>query len=168
MAHLDLTLDVGTLSRTDLKEALAHRNVGLNEHAQTLLAHGVFREPVAQSVHVTSVAVSDLGFRGGARLDQIHAAAQERGLALCPPDTGPYLRLVLTEQESAPDTVMLAGRAPTGAITVASWPLHEDDDYPKGFYLRVVDGRPWLRGYRCDSEYLWSAEDVFAVQRPAE
>lgn len=167
MAQLELVVDIGTLSRPTLEEALAAQGVGLNEHAETLLAHAIFDAPDAQSVRTVSITVGELGFPDGARLDQVFTAAGELGLALCPPETGPYLRLALVGQASAPDSVLSAGRAPTGAITVASRPLREGDDYPKGFYLRVIDGRPWLRGYSCDSEHLWSADDVFAFRRTA-
>ena len=45
-----------------------------------------------------------------------------------------------------------------------SVPLRADHDYPKGFYLRVVDGVTWLRGYRCDDEYVWPAGSVLALR----
>ena len=65
----------------------------------------------------------------------------------------------MLDQQTAPDSIMSKGRAPSGSITVASIPLREDDEYPKGFYLRVVDGVPWLRGYRCTEQHNWSADD---------
>lgn len=167
VAHPDLTLDLGTLTRPALVEALRTRGIGLNEHAEYLLAGEVFDAPVRRSVAVTVLSVGDLGCPRGARLDQILTAVESRGWALCPPDTGPYLRLAMTDQASAPDSILSTGRAPTGAITVASRPPSEDDAVPKGFYLRTIDGRPWLRGYRCDATYLWSPDDRFAVQRPS-
>ena len=48
----------------------------------------------------------------------------------------------------------------------ASDALSRDDEYPKGFYLRVVDGRAWLRGYRCDDGHSWSPDDRFIFQLP--
>lgn len=167
MTQLDLVLGVGTLSHPALREALVGHGVGLNEHAETLLSHEVFEVTFPQSVHVVSATVGDLGFCEGARLNEIFTAAKKRGWELCPPETGPYLRMALLEQASAPDSLLSVGRAPTSAITVASRPLHEDDGYPKGFYLRVIDGRPWLRGYRCDGGHLWSSDDMFAFRRPA-
>ena len=65
-------------------------------------------------------------------------------------DTGPYLRMALNEQVASRDSVMSSGRAPDGALTVAAEALSKDDEAPKGFYLRLVDGQAWLRGYRCD------------------
>ncbi len=110
--------------------------------------------------------MAELGLPDGGSLSQILEAAQQQNLLLCPADTGPYLRLALDEQATSPDSVMSSGRAPTGSLTVASAPLTEDDEYPKGFYLRVVDDQPWLRGYRCDDEHVWSSDDRFVFRVP--
>ena len=85
-------------------------------------------------------------------------------MTVCPPDAGPYLRLALQSQADAPDRVLSGGRSPAGALKVASAPLSEDANFPKGFYLRVVDGQRWLRGFRCDDEYLFSPVDRFIFQ----
>jgi hypothetical protein len=42
----------------------------------------------------------------------------------------------------------------------ASVPPPDTLDQPWGFYLRRVDGVPWLRGYRCWSGHVWAPEDV--------
>jgi hypothetical protein len=43
--------------------------------------------------------------------------------------------------------------------------LVEDDEFPKGFYLRRIDGVLWLRGYRSGPAHVWSPDDrlVFAA-----
>ncbi|WP_130412818.1 hypothetical protein [Xylanimonas ulmi] len=79
-------------------------------------------------------------------------------------DTGPYLRLAFDDQAAAPDAVMPSGRAPSGSVTVASEPVEADHDFPKGFYLRVVDGTAWLRGYMCDNQHVFAPNDRFAFQ----
>ena len=56
-------------------------------------------------------------------------------------------------------------RAPDGAVTVLSEFIEEDDDFPKGLYLRNVDGALWLRGYICDKTHNWSLADVFAFEK---
>lgn len=159
-------LRVGGLSRTELMGALDSHGVHLNVHAENLLVNVAFDERAGQDVVIIERTVSELGLTAGAVLSQIFTAAQKQGLLLCPPDTGPYLRLALRRQATASDSEMSSGRAPRGAVTVASAPLSEDDEYPKGFYLRVVDGRPWLRGYQCDDQHVWSPEDSFAFQLP--
>ncbi|MFC8681976.1 hypothetical protein ACFT30_10675 [Microbacterium ureisolvens] len=161
--HLDVT--VGGLAREELRARLDARGVLLNAHAEQLLADAACDEPV-EHVAVVHLSVADLGFPAGATLPQLFVGAQEQGLALCPPLTGPYLRLAMADQASAPDAVLSSGRAPSGSLTVASPVLGDDDEYPKGFYLRVIDGRPWLRGYRCDDEHLFSPDDRFAFRRP--
>jgi hypothetical protein len=158
-------LRVGGLQREVLIGHLKAAGVLLNASAETLLQDPVFDSSEVEDIEVVAIAVGNLGFSDGATLSQIFAAAQECGLRLCPPTTGPYLRLSLPDQENAPDSIMSTGRAPSGSITVASDPLRQDDDYPKGFYLRVVDGVPWLRGYRSTAKHLWSPSDRLAFAR---
>lgn len=163
-----LTLTIGTLSRSELLCALGDEGVGLNSSAETLLNDPVFERPTRQSITVAERSVSELGLDGdGAVLSRIHQAGLDRGLRLCPPITGPYLRLALRSQPNAPDSVMSSGRAPSGSLTIASAPLRTDDDYPKGFYLRVVNEQPWLRGYHCDDSHAWNPDDRFLFEVPA-
>ncbi|WP_171027542.1 hypothetical protein [Pseudarthrobacter sp. NamE2] len=49
---------------------------------------------------------------------------------------------------------------------MAAEAISQDDEYPKGFYLRVVDGQKWLRGYQYDDEYIWSPNGRFTFQFP--
>lgn len=160
-----LEVQVGGLAREELRAALQARGVALNAHAETLLAHPVFDDRAGEPIVVVARTVAVLGEPDGATLPGVFAAAAAQGLRLCPPDTGPYLRLALTEQADSTDSVLSAGRAPADAITVASPPLDDDVDYPKGFYLRVVDGRPWLRGYRCDDLHVFAPSDRFAFRQ---
>jgi len=162
-----LRLQVGGLSRDELRAALRSRGVLLNVHAETLLDHAAFDLRRGVEISIVERDVGDLDLRTGATLLDVFAAAGEQGLSLCPPDTGPYLRLAMASQANAPDSVLSAGRSPSGALKVASTPLSADVEFPKGFYLRVVDGQHWLRGFRCDAEYQFSLEDRFAFQSTA-
>jgi hypothetical protein len=159
-----LEISVGGLSREVLIERLTAQRVLLNTHAETLLDSDAFDERPTETIMVTERTVGELGFAGGATLPQIFAASEHQGLQLCPRATGAYLRLALTEQPSSGDSVMSAGRAPADSLTIASAVLSPDDEYPKGFYLRVVDGQPWLRGYRCDDTHVWSPDDRFVFR----
>ncbi|MFG6475939.1 hypothetical protein ACFXP7_06075 [Microbacterium sp. P06] len=161
-----LSLSVGGLARPELLRRLAGQEVLLNPHAETLLDHAIFEEQPVRQVVVAERTVGDLGLVGGATLGEVFDRARTQGLILCPADAGPYLRMAWKDQAPSADRVMSSGRAPTASLTVAAEPLSEDDDYPKGFYLRVVEGRPWLRGYRCDDEHIWSPDDRFAFCLP--
>lgn len=159
-----LLLRVGGLSRQELLVSLDKLGVLLNASAEVLLNSEVFDRQRLDSFRVVQCTVGQLGFRNGAALSSIFARAQEVGLSLCPAIAGPYLRLVITGQESAPDSVMSNGSAPSGSITVAAAPLDDDDDFPKGFYLRAVKGVLWLRGYHATEEHIWSPDDCFAFR----
>lgn len=166
-----MNLTVASLSRPALVGALQQERVQLNASAQILLEAAAFDHPAPQSVTLVERSLSELGLAAGAALPRIFDAAKEQGLSLCPVPTGPYLRLAWLTQPNAPDTIMSNGRAPSASLTIAAPPPQPDnDDYPKGFYLRVVDGHPWLRGYRCDLTYDWNPDDrlVFAISQPAQ
>ncbi|MFB2585856.1 hypothetical protein [Herbiconiux liukaitaii] len=158
-------LEVGGMSRRQLLAALQSRGVLLNAHAETLLAHPVFDQRSGEPIRVVERMVADLGFAGGATLPEIFSASVDQGLSLCPPDTGPYLRLTWAAQAHSSNSVLSAGQSPEGALVVASVPLSDDDEYPKGCYLRVVEGQQWLRGYRCDDLYVHSPADRFAFRQ---
>ena len=161
-----LEVSVGGLSRRQLMSSMSSRGILVNSHAETLLEDVVFRDRAPRPVVVTERTVAELGLPSGATLPQIFEVAQQQGLWLCPVDTGPYLRIALNVQVESRDSVMYSGRAPDGGLTVAAEVLSHDDEYPKGFYLRVVDGQAWLRGYRCDDEHVWSPDDRFIFQLP--
>lgn len=161
-----LMVRVGGQSRTEVVQSLRDVSVQLNVHAETLLAHPAFDAPVGQTLCIVERTVEQLGLERGAVQSQVFASARTQGLEPCPLVTGPYLRLALMDQANAPDSVLSAGRAPSGAIHIASEPVSEDVEYPKGFYLRVVDGQAWLRGYRCDDTYVWPPEQRLAFLLP--
>lgn len=136
---------VGGQPREAVLQSLREADVRLNAHAHTLLEHPVFDDPAALDLRFVERTVQQLGLPAGGPQCQVFAAARGHGLQLCPVSSGPFLRLATMNQPNAPDSVLSAGRAPTGAIHIASEPLSDDPDYPKGFYLRVVDDQAWLR-----------------------
>ena len=142
--------------------------VKLNAHVETLLAHSAFNPSVSRTLRIVELTVEQLGFERGGIQAQVFAAARHQGLSLCPLVTGPYLRLVMMNQANAPDSVLSAGRGPAGAIHIASEPVSEDVEHPKGFHLRVVDGQAWLRGYCCDDTYLWNPGQRLAFLLPGD
>jgi hypothetical protein len=155
---------VGGLSHEELLARLGEAGVLLNAHAETLLAAAVEGASHAGTLVIVERSVRELGLPEGGTLPEVYERALAEGLRLCPPATGAYLRLALLDQASAPDRVLSAGRAPSGSVTVAAPRLRDDPDFPAGLYLRVIDDRPWLRGYRCDDQHEWSPDDRFAFR----
>jgi len=155
---------VGGLERSELLQRMDQAGVQLNDYAKMLLAHRVFDEVVpVQELTVVSRNLQQLDLDAGATLPQIFDRAISHGLQLCSPITGPYLRLAYLAQSTSSDSVLSAGKSPVDSLTIASSALG-DEEFPRGFYLRVVDGVPWLRGYRCDDTHGFSLDDTFIFQ----
>lgn len=160
------TVRVGGQPRSVLLQSLREVGVRLNAHAETLLDHQAFDDPKGHDLRFVERTVHQLGLPAGGTQSQIFEAARTQGLELCPVISGPFLRLATMEQPNAPDSVLSAGRAPAGAIHIASEPLSDEEAYPKGFYLCVVDDEAWLRGYRCDDTYEWGPKQRLALVQP--
>lgn len=165
------TTRVGGLSKQELIKRLRRSGVELNEAARALFAHDAFTtQPRTSSLTTVELSVADLGCVAGATIAQIHEQAARLGLALCPREVGPHLRLQYLDQpEGALEHRPARHRAPPGSLTVASPAVAADDETPKGFYLRRIEGVLWLRGYRSRPEHLWNPEDrlVFCLPRNA-
>jgi hypothetical protein len=156
-------VSVGELSRPELLRVLGDSGIHLNQAAKDLFTDERF-QPRRQAVDVKIEArsVSSLGFNGGATYGQIAARAFELGFAECSLELATYLRLQFLNQAEAPESPPSSEPgSPPGAITVASKPLDQSDEVPKGFYLRNIDRALWLRGYRSDASHVWSDADVF-------
>ncbi len=152
---------VGGMSKPDLLAELQLHGIEFNDSARMLLAHDalLISDEVAV-VETVELAVRDLGFADGATIAQIHERAADLGLSQCPLELGPFLRLQFLDQpEGYWGHPPSQHRAPPGSITVASGELSDDDDFPKGFYLRRIKGVLWLRGYCSGPEHIWSPED---------
>jgi hypothetical protein len=124
--------------------------------------------PFSQSkvIQIVVLSVADLGFEEGATYEQLTARALESGLVESPLELGPHLRVQFPNQaESSVGSAATQHRAPPGSITVASPPLDNSDQTPKGFYLRRIDGVLWLRGYWSWPGHIWSPEDVLVFSR---
>jgi hypothetical protein len=154
---------VGGLTKSELLQELQKNAISMNEAAESLLASEHFTISGTRYVVTTvELTVRDLGCPQGATIAEISARAAALGLGLCPLELGPHLRLQYLDQEEGYwGQPIRHHQAPSGAITVASETLTEDDTVPKGFYLRRIKGELWLRGYRSGPEHVWEPDDHF-------
>jgi hypothetical protein len=157
-------LRVGGVVKSDLLGELLKQGVQLNPLAFQLFSDNDFETSVEQrTLAVVQVSVAELGLSRGGTFKEIAARALSRGYSLCPLELGPHLRLAYADQaEGFLGQPPSQKCAPPGSVTVASQPISEDDDAPNGFYLRVIEGLPWLRGYRSSPGHVWAPIDVFA------
>jgi hypothetical protein len=157
------------MSKHELLAQLENASVQFNESARILFAHEKFITSSAVSnVEIVELSVADLGFPPeGATIGSIHERAAACGLSLCPLELGPHLRLQYLDQpEGSIGHPPTQHCAPPGSLTVASRELTSDEDIPKGFYLRRIEGVLWLRGYRSGPDHIWSAADRLVFCRP--
>lgn len=157
------TVKVGGFTKAQLIQQLQQESIQLNELGERLFADERFTtSDTTYSLHTVELTVEDLDFSDGATLPQIYKKARELGLELCPLELGPHLRLVFLDQpEGNNGNLLQQNQAPSGSITIASEIISEDDHYPKGFYLRKIDGVLWLRGYIADDLHIWNPQDHF-------
>lgn len=163
------SVTIGGMTKHELLALLEAAGVKLNAMARRLFDDGRFVTSTQPSVLRTcEISVEGLGFAAGATIAQILARAAELGMLPGPLELGPHLRLQYLDQpEERNDLAEVRGSAPTDAVTVASIPISDDEDFPCGFYLRRIDGVLWLRGYQSWAGHLWNVKDRFVFVVPA-
>lgn len=161
------TIKYGGLHKDELLKELSNASVLLNDYAKTLFSSDQFVVSTdRRNVSIVEIAIRDLGFTNGASLQEIAERAREFGLMACPMDLAPYFRLQYLDQKEEYESKK--NKAPQGSITVISKLLKRDDDFPKGFYLRRIDGNLWLRGYICSLDWVWNPGDRIALMMKEE
>lgn len=157
------TLVIGGMTKTQLIQKLQQSTIALNEYAQQLFASDIFATSRTKyTVHTVQLTVRDLGYAKGATTHELFKRASDLGLKLCPLELAVYLRLEYVDQpEYSLNNSSKRHQAPSGSITIASQIETEDDDFPKGFYLRRINDVLWLRGYLADHLHVWNPGDHF-------
>ena len=157
------TVEVGGLTKSQLIQKLQQYSILMNEYGEKLFTDDKFTTSNKKySLQTVELTVGDLGFPDGANTDRIFKRAEDLGLKLCPLELGPHLRMEYLDQtEGYSGDYLQQQQAPSGSITIASEILAEDDNFPKGFYLRRINGVLWLRGYCADHLHVWNPNDHF-------
>lgn len=151
------------VSADQVRTILEENGILYNHYAEEYFAHPHFSDGCGEELTVVIASLREIGMENGASLDELFRILPERNLKPCPCSTGLFLRLAWHDQPQSRSSVLSGTHsAPDGAVTVLSEIPEKDDAFPKGLYLRNVDGRLWLRGYVCDDSYRFSADDLFA------
>lgn len=156
-------IEVGGFTKPQLLKKLQQHSILMNESGERLFTDQRFTTSETRyCLETVELTVRDLCFPQGATSVQLFNRASELGLELCPLELGPHLRLQYLDQpEGYLGKPLRQHQAPYGSITIASKIFTEDEDFPKGFYLRRIDGVLWLRGYRAGRQHVWNPEDHF-------
>lgn len=165
----EITISTFPVAQGAVLDVLNANSIQVNEYARVFFSHRHFdAESLAPQITLVLCSLAELGIARDAVLTEIAAKARARGLCLCHAGTGLFLRLAYVQQPQSRNPVLSgAQRSPDGAVVAFSEFLEQDDDFPKGLYLRNVDGQLWLRGYVCDDEYRWPADTIFAFEKRA-
>ncbi|MDE5414369.1 helicase [Alkalihalobacterium chitinilyticum] len=161
------TIEVGGLTKSQLYAKMQQYSILMNEYGERLFFDDRFpTSNTKYSLKTVELNVRNLGFPDGATTDHIFKKARDLGLDLCPLEVGPYLRLEYLDQPDSHSGIPSQHQAPTGSITIAAEVIAADDEFPKGFYLRRMNGELWLRGYVADHLHVWSPDDHFIFCHP--
>lgn len=155
------TVEIGGLTKSQLLQKFEENSILLSKYAVQLFADDRFTvSDKKSSVRTVVIRVQNLGFPEGATIPQVYKNANQLDLKLCPLELVPYLRLDYRDQpEGYLGKPSWKNRSPYGAIKIASEILSDDVDFPKGFYLRKIEGVLWLRGYITDDLHVLDPDD---------
>ncbi len=151
---------IGGTTKEDLLSQLLLAGIRLNPLAKILFADRRFTVASGKAEFQVQVcSVQRLGLCDGGTFEQVIESALQQGLSVCPLELSPQFRLQhLTQSEGAVGQPVRENQAPSGSITVASMPLDENDETPKGFYLRRINGALWLRGYCSGAGHIFEGK----------
>ena len=150
------TIKLGTGLKTadDFSRALNENGCKVGEWAKDILGKPEFTAALKETeIDLVAILVAELGFKQGATRQDIYERAQELGLALCPAEVGPQLRLQYKDQ-------------PKGEwLLIAMDPIAGSHGSPSVFGVAHDDEGLWLYGYYGNPEHDWSADDRWAFAR---
>ena len=157
-------INYGGITKEELFTRLINEKIYLNEYAKVLITSDIFVTSFQKRIaNIVELSIHDLGFENGATFTEIIQKIQKYGFMLCPLEIGPYLRLSYMDQKEEIESGK--NKAPKGSITIFSKiEKEQEEEFPKGFYIRKMDGKLWLRGYVCPMDYLWEPQARITLQ----
>ncbi len=154
------TIKLGTGLKTadDFRKALVNGCYHISVLATTILDRPEFTVATQETeIDLVAISVAELGFKEGAKRQDIYERTQELGLALCPAEVGPQLRLQYKDQ-------------PKGEwFIIAMKPITHSDGSLYVFRVGHDDVGLWLRSSYGNPDNFWHADSrwVFLRRKPA-
>lgn len=109
-----------------------------------------------ERIELLRLRVSDLGFLDAVPLEAVYNRAKSMGLELCPPETGPYYRLLHMNQPFE------------DRCDIAMDPIRTSDDTPLLFAIQHGDDGPGIGlSYGANPKVRFAPEDPFLFRLPA-
>lgn len=160
-----IMLKTNPFPKNQISHKLEEHNILINQYVEVFFAHPTFSTENTREMTIAIASLREIGLENGATLNEIFRHIKKSCFKPCPTNTGLFLRFAWKNQPQSQNSILSGMHcSPEQAVVVLSEPIETDDGFPKGLYLRNVDGRLWLRGYVCDSEYRFSGDDLFAFE----
>ena len=161
-----ITLNTSPFPKNQISHKLEVHSILINRYAEVFFAHPAFSTENTREMTIAIASLREIGLENGGTLNEIFRQIEKCGFKPCSANTGLFLRFTWKNQPQSQNSILSGTHgSPDQAVVVLSEPIETDDAFPKGLYLRNVDGRLWLRGYVCDSEYRFSGDDLFAFEK---
>lgn len=150
-----IKLGTGPKNADDFRKAIKDCGMKIGDWANDILGKPEFTVTTGETeVDLIKVTVAELGFKEGARRDQIYDRAKELGLELCPPEVGPQLRLQYKDQ-------------PNGEwILIGMEPVRDSDGYLSVFGVGHNGLGQWLCSDGGRPGCVWRAGSQWVFVRP--
>lgn len=161
-----IALTANPFPKNQILKKLEEYNIFINQYAEEFFVHPTFSTEHTKEMTIAIASLREIGLENGATLNEIFQQIEKTCLKPCPTNTGLFLRFMWKNQPQSQNSILSGTHhSPEQAVVVLSQIIERDEAFPKGLYLRNVDGRLWLRGYVCDSEYRFSSDDLFAFKK---
>lgn len=151
------TIKLGTDLKTadDFRKAFKDNGFNISGWANDILGKSAFTVATeATEIDLVKVTVAELGFKKGARRDQIYDRAKELGLEICPSEVGPQLRLQYRDQ-------------PNGEwVLIGMEPILVSYGYLRVFVLGRHDSALWLSDRWSIPGHVWHPGHLWLFGRP--
>lgn len=148
-------IKIGGKTNEQLQQELEQAGVKVTSYAQDMMRnHGFTTQHAPQTLDTVRLKVGDLGLSGYPTTDQIYKKAQELGLALCPAEVGPHMRLA-TKDQPIRDYFWIGMKQ-----------IADSDGFPGVFDLARNEDGLWLHDnwVRPDSKWRRYDEFVFSLR----
>lgn len=151
-------IQIGGKSKEQLIAEIELARINISEYAKSMLENRNFTiGKTREEVTLIRLTVGDLGFAGGATMDEIYKRAEDLGLELCPPDTGPELRLKYKNQPL------------NEWVRIGMKQITDSYGNPSIFSLERYDGGLWLDSRWAEPANEWDSGNEFVFRlRKAE
>ena len=137
-------IEIGGKSKEQLIAEMKAAGINISDYAKSMMENPDFVPGKnREDATLVRLTVADLGFTSSATTDQIYKRAEELGLELCPPDTGPNYRLKYKDQPLSE------------WVRIGMKQITDSDGYPRVFNLGRNDGGLWLDDHWAGPDYTW-------------